>query len=425
MRLISGLDRLSTQGSTDSLARYELIGPDDLGWDERYAPFPEADLIGSGGISQVYHLSPEKTGRDGIVTARKPIYLFSTQSPKPFGQRTIAPSLTPAHVKFDYDNEKDMLRVQVDGETYQATPNGLATTNDLRRKKDISNVGEVSFNLFKALNELYANANAGSAGIPQVPRFLGHQYVTDQNGDFFLLLDMEHIPGQSVEERAEYIKEQQGESRYKQFIGSMLEQQIQGVHYIHQRGIVHRDLKSNNFLVTGNFNGPIEGNKLYIIDFGIARVFDQSTKSFRALKPSLQKFLTTHRPEWEAACGTPGSMAPEQVSAQKLKNEEVDKESDYFSLGLNTVWMVGGVSEGTYIDTLTNSTLDQSIAQLLRYNLDSRDQIVREMDVSAYTPLQAHALQNGVANLLHPIPQQRSLDALFHAARLLQSETRL
>ena len=48
-------------------------------------------------------------------------------------------------------------------------------------------------------------------------------------------------------------------------IKGLMKQLLQGVAYLHQQGIVHRDLKLSNILVDNDFN-------LKICDFGLARM---------------------------------------------------------------------------------------------------------------------------------------------------------
>jgi len=82
----------------------------------------------------------------------------------------------------------------------------------------------------------------------------------------------------------------------------IVRQMAEGLHYAHQRNVIHRDVKPANIIVTG-------GDIPKITDFGLARLADSSlTMSGTVL-------------------GTPNYMAPEQV-----KGDKVDARSDLFSL---------------------------------------------------------------------------------------------
>ncbi len=85
--------------------------------------------------------------------------------------------------------------------------------------------------------------------------------------------------------------------------------------YAHKQGIVHRDVKPSNIIVT-----PSGGVK--ITDFGIARIQDASTSEQTQIGSIL---------------GTPAYMSPEQV-----RGERVDGRSDLFSLGTILYEMLAG-----------------------------------------------------------------------------------
>lgn len=85
------------------------------------------------------------------------------------------------------------------------------------------------------------------------------------------------------------------------------------IHHAHQKGIIHRDIKPNNVLVTEVDGKPVPK----VIDFGIAKAIEQS--------------LTEGALETRAGqvMGTPASMSPEQVNHAA----DVDTRADIYSLG--------------------------------------------------------------------------------------------
>jgi serine/threonine protein kinase len=91
-------------------------------------------------------------------------------------------------------------------------------------------------------------------------------------------------------------------------IAGVLEGLLAGLQHAGSRGIVHRDMKPENVMVTG------EGG-VKISDFGIGRALNQAGKESR--------FLTATG----TAIGTPAYMAPEQA-----RGEDVDHRADVYSL---------------------------------------------------------------------------------------------
>jgi serine/threonine protein kinase len=99
-----------------------------------------------------------------------------------------------------------------------------------------------------------------------------------------------------------------------------------GLEAVHQAGIVHRDLKPENVMVT---RGPYGEPLLKLLDFGIAMP-DGVMEGTAEADPrgSLRG----------AVMGTPGYMAPEQMTAARA----VDARADLFSLGVLLFEMLTG-----------------------------------------------------------------------------------
>lgn len=101
------------------------------------------------------------------------------------------------------------------------------------------------------------------------------------------------------------------------------------VHYAHQRGILHRDIKPNNILLT------TEGEPL-LTDFGLARLVEKESTVTRTM----------------AVLGTPSYMSPEQASGQ---TRHLSTAADVWGLGAVLYELLTGrppFAGGTTMETI-------------------------------------------------------------------------
>ncbi len=89
----------------------------------------------------------------------------------------------------------------------------------------------------------------------------------------------------------------------------------QAVQHAHQKGIIHRDIKPTNVLVTLHDSRPM----IKVIDFGVAKATGQKLTD---------KTLVTG---FTQMIGTPLYMSPEQA---EMTSQDIDTRSDIFSLGV-------------------------------------------------------------------------------------------
>ena len=89
----------------------------------------------------------------------------------------------------------------------------------------------------------------------------------------------------------------------------------QAIQHAHQKGIIHRDVKPSNILVTLHDGVPVPK----VIDFGIAKA-TQGKLTDATVYTQLHQFI-----------GTPAYMSPEQAEMSGL---DIDTRSDIYSLGV-------------------------------------------------------------------------------------------
>src|SRR5262249_39386638 len=129
-------------------------------------------------------------------------------------------------------------------------------------------------------------------------------------GDFIV---MEFLEGCTLQSLYEELYRTGGRLPFEDAIDYSL-QMIEGVTAAHQAGVVHRDLKPDNVMITRTQRGePL----LKLLDFGIAKL---------RMSGELDRGLT--RPG--VIMGTPEYMAPEQAYSA----DAVDARADIFSLGV-------------------------------------------------------------------------------------------
>lgn len=96
------------------------------------------------------------------------------------------------------------------------------------------------------------------------------------------------------------------------------------VQHAHQKGVIHRDLKSSNILVCDTDEGP----QPKVIDFGIAKAVSQ---------PLTDDSLMTQAGQF---IGTPAYMSPEQAEGLWI---DLDTRSDVYSLGVILYQLLTGL----------------------------------------------------------------------------------
>jgi len=141
-----------------------------------------------------------------------------------------------------------------------------------------------------------------------------HDIGTTATGEPYLV--MEYVSGRSLSD----IIREQGRIPLEQTV-SLLLQIARALHTVHEEGVIHRDLKPGNILITTKPSG-VQVAK--IADFGLAKVVEDRRSG---------EFMTRAG----TILGTPEYMSPEQI-----KGGEVDRRADVYSLGCMAYEMLTG-----------------------------------------------------------------------------------
>ena len=130
--------------------------------------------------------------------------------------------------------------------------------------------------------------------------------TTDSGRPYFA---MELVRGESITEFCD--RQRFGTRRRLELIVDV----CRAIQHAHQKGIIHRDIKPNNVMVTNH-----DGKALpKVIDFGIAKATEE---------PLTEKTLFT---QFRQMVGTPAYMSPEQA---EMNASDIDTRSDIYSVGV-------------------------------------------------------------------------------------------
>jgi serine/threonine protein kinase/Flp pilus assembly protein TadD len=160
-------------------------------------------------------------------------------------------------------------------------------------------------------------------------------------------IDMEFVEGKTL---GVLLKEK--ELSLREVLDIVL-QIAEGLNAAHKNGVVHRDIKPDNIMVT-------DEGLVKIMDFGLAKLKGSS------------KLTKTH-----STLGTLSYMSPEQA-----RGEEVDHRSDIFSLGAVLYEMIAGRRpfKGEHEAAIMYSLMNESPEPLARYKTNASSELQRVVD---------------------------------------------
>jgi len=179
------------------------------------------------------------------------------------------------------------------------------------------------------------------------PNVAGIHGVEEHEGARYLVL--EYVEGQTLADMLD-----RGALPVDEAIEIAM-QVAEGVEAAHEAGVVHRDLKPGNIIITPD-------GKAKVLDFGLARVEEASSSSTGAMSesPTMTSPAIQHSPTMPGVIlGTAAYMSPEQARGRR-----VDKRTDIWSFGVVLYEMLVGASP------FVGETVSDSIGAVLHKDLD-------------------------------------------------------
>src|SRR5262249_21361321 len=219
---------------------------------------------------------------------------------------------------------------------------------------------------------------ARAAGLLSHPNIVTIYDAGQQDGNFYIAMEL--IEGTTLQELM-----LQRHILPTEEVVHLAREICKGLDYAHAHGIVHRDVKPANIMITAR--GAVK-----IMDFGIAKSGGSMTSTGQVL-------------------GTPNYMSPEQVRGRPL-----DGRSDLFSLGVILYEMLTG--EKPFVG--------QNVTTII-YKIVNETQIApRDLDVTIHPGLSAivarllakspdERYQSG-ADLIHDLESYKLTAATLHAS---------
>ena len=154
---------------------------------------------------------------------------------------------------------------------------------------------------------------ARAAGALSHPNIATIYDVGEADGTAYIAMEL--IEGQPLDA----VLQAQGRLPYERVL-ALGQQLAAALDYAHRAGVVHRDVKPSNILLTA------DGRTAKLLDFGVARIGDAAGGDGRLARTQVGQMI-----------GTPRYMSPEQALGVP-----VDQRSDLFSLGVVLYEMVTG-----------------------------------------------------------------------------------
>jgi eukaryotic-like serine/threonine-protein kinase len=217
----------------------------------------------------------------------------------------------------------------------------------------------------------------------------------EQAGDLHFLV-MEFVEGVSLDRQVA-----KSGPLAPQLAAHLIRQAAIGLQHAHEKGMIHRDIKPQNLMVSRGSDGPV----LKILDFGLARFASQALQSAANAPESAARPDNATRAG--AVLGTPDYIAPEQATDAHT----ADIRADIYSLGCTLYFLLTGeppFAGGSMLDKLhAHKTCEPTPIRLRRPEVSEGLAAVLER-MLAKNPADRYATPGELAQALKPFANSRS-----------------
>ena len=198
-------------------------------------------------------------------------------------------------------------------------------------------------------SEAYILMDLKGFGIPEIISFGKH-------GPFKILI--EELLGKDLEtlwESCPFQKDPLGKKKtYLKDICLLAIQGIERLKYIHNKNVIHRDIKTKNFLI-----GRKDPNVIYLIDFGFAKKY-RSSRTGKHIRFSRLKYLI-------------GSLSYASINA--IKGYESSRRDDLESFGYMLIYLAkGGQTPWMKYDNLKD--INEAMKKIAKMKLAVTDELL-------------------------------------------------
>ncbi len=219
---------------------------------------------------------------------------------------------------------RHVMKAPPEVEKAAADPRNLVGKYVLLERKGVGGMGEVWRAWDPSMSRIIALKIPKSIGEEEIRRLhieavsagrLTHSNIASVyeigQDDRKPYIAMQYIDGQTVE--GELAGKPKRDARE---IARWIRDAARGVHYAHENGVVHRDLKPQNLMLD-------QSGRIFVMDFGLAKV---QTEGLDATVSGV-------------IIGTPSYMPPEQAAG---RIREIEARSDVYSLGATLYFLLSG-----------------------------------------------------------------------------------